>query len=140
MRNTSERDEGREARHGAERLREKRAALIDLVGGRLVLRWHTAHGIGDGAFCEGQAVLRLRGIGSLCETETSERLIKEIAGVIAGEGTPGPVRAAHTRCETDNQEAAERVPECWNRRIMPARFTLSQHVAQIRETGTLGAV
>ena len=79
--------------------------VADLGRRRLVLGRHAAHGVGDHAVDELE-VLRRR-IGSCLPRAKpclEQRRVEQIAGVIAGERTPGPVRAAKAGRQPHDQQ------------------------------------
>src|SRR5262245_7564265 len=76
----------------------------DLGGGRLVLRRHATHGVRDHAIDEFE---RLRGSDVVMPTrkpDPEQRAVKQLAGIIAEEGTAGTVGAFQSWRESDDEE------------------------------------
>src|ERR1700678_1024798 len=103
--NAAKHDDGSKPGHFLDRRQQKVAAGFDLLRCWLVLWWYTAHGIGDAATDELQAVVGASFEVALGEAEILQRGVEEFAGVIAGERPPSAVGAAQPRCQTDDQKA-----------------------------------
>ena len=114
-----ERDNGTQLLHLADRSFEEIAAGRYLFRRRLILRRHTAHRIGDSAVDQFESVIGAGSVVAAREAEFSQRRVKEIAGIIAGERPPGAVRALEAWREADDQEARAARTERGDRRIEP---------------------
>lgn len=119
MRDPAERDDCAKIRQSPDRCHEEGTAAVDFRRHRLVLRWHTAHRIGNRAGDEPQAVIALRAINAGGKAVFNQGLIKQIAGEIAGKRPPRAVGAAQSRRETDHKETCVKRSENRNRRIVP---------------------
>jgi hypothetical protein len=101
----------REARHGGQLGLEEAPAGLDLLGEGLVFGRHAANGIGDSAIDQLHAVVGAPSVGPAREAELGQRGVEQIAGVVAGEGAPGAVRALQAGSQADDQETRVQVPE-----------------------------
>src|SRR6185312_3827925 len=66
---------------------EIRTAIRNFRWQRLVLQWHTPHGVSYGALIQLEAIVDALGIGPACEAISQKRFVKQIAGKITGKGT-----------------------------------------------------
>ena len=119
MRHAAERDDRAKTGHGRDRCRQKWTAVGDFGWRRFVLRRHATHRIGDRAGDELQAIIAAGAIGAGGKTIFDQRLIKKLAGEIAGKWPPRAIRAAQAGRETDDKEMRIKGPKHRNRRIVP---------------------
>jgi hypothetical protein len=86
------------------------------------LRRHAAHGVGDAAINQRQAVIGALLVMAGGEAEFYQRGVEQQARIIAGERAARTVRAAHAGGETDDQQLRVESPETGDWRVMPGRF------------------
>ena len=108
MRDAAEREDRAQVLHLGDGRLEKIAAGVDLGRRRLVLRRHAAHRVGDAAIDQRQAVVGPRLVVAAREAEFAERLVEQVAGIVAGEGPAGAVGALQAGREADDQQRARR--------------------------------
>ena len=106
--NAPERQDGGKARHRGDAAGEERAAGADLGRRRLVLRRHAAHGVGDHAIGERERVVGRCGVASARKAELEQCGVEQVAGEVAGEGSPGAVGAPETGGQAHDQQACAR--------------------------------
>ena len=92
-------------------LGEVAVAAPHFIGPRLVRRRQALHRVGDAAADELEAVVGPVGTVVTGETELVQTAVEQHAGVVAGEGPPGAVRAVHPRSKTHHQEPGAARPE-----------------------------
>ena len=90
----SERHQGLEIGKPCQGRQQKRAAMVDFLTHGLVLRRHTAHGIGDRAADKLHPVIGSMAVLSLGKPEFQEGGVEEVPGIIAREGPSRPVGPA----------------------------------------------
>ena len=78
--------------------------MVIFGGGRLVLRRHAAHGIGDHTVDKLKAVIGALAILACGEAAGEQGFVEKIAGEIPGEGPAGTIGAAQTWRQPDNQK------------------------------------
>ena len=83
------------------------------------------HGIGDARVDELQAVVGALLIGAAGEAEAEQRLVEQVAGIVAGERPAGAVGALHAGRQADDQQARGDRPEGRHRRVEPVRMELA---------------
>jgi len=125
---------------GQDRCGEKGAAIVNFGWCGLVLRRHTAHGIGDHARHEAQAVAARRLVSAGGEAIIDQSLVKKLAGEIASEGPAGAVCAAEAGRQANDEELGVARAERRNRRIVPLRLSVSQRITELYEARAKGAV
>ena len=132
MRDLAERHDPLEVRHLVEGAGQEHAAGLDLVACRLVFRRHAADGVRDAGVDQFERVVGALLIVALGEAEFLERRVKQVAGVVAGEGTAGLVRAMQPRRKAHDQETRARRSERGHGRVeiagklSPVRLTKSR--------------
>src|SRR5262245_7491520 len=89
----AERQDGAKPRHGDNLGPEKPAARRNLRRLWSVLGRHAAHGVGDAYPAKREPVIGSSVIHACRKAEFRQRLIKQSAGVVAGERAPGAVRS-----------------------------------------------
>ncbi len=100
---------------------QKPTAVRDLARLGLVLRGDAADRIGDPRPPELETVIRMGVIIALGKSVFAQGRIEQLAGRVAGERAPGPVRAPQARRQADNQQFGSGIAEGRNRRIEPFR-------------------
>ena len=98
---------------------------------RLVLRRHAAHRIGDAAVDQLKSVVGMRAVLAAREAVARQRLVEQLAGVVAGERPAGAVGALQAGRQTDDQQARIERAERGDRRVEPGRL-----VARAMSCGT----
>ena len=136
VRNAAERHDRAQPWHRSQCRDEEWPAGVDLRRQRLVLRRHAVHRVADPAIDQRQPVVGPGLIDALGEAVFEQRGIEQVAGEIAGEGTPGAVGALQPRREADDQEPAVGIAERRHRRIEPVRFTRARCLAEAGEPRT----
>ena len=121
VRDAPQRDHRRHIGQRRDARPQEAAAGGDLRRRRLVLRRHAAHRIGDDAVDELQAVVGARLVAPAGEAELQQRCVEEIAGVVAGERSPGAIGAVEARREADDQQPAGFVAERGDRAVDTSR-------------------
>src|SRR5690606_41823354 len=104
-------NDGCQTRHGWDAAFKIAPAGGDLRGSPLVLRRHAPHGIGAHAIHELKPVIWRRTIRSPREPKFKKRLVKELAGIVAGERPARPVCPSQTRRQPHYEEASCRIAE-----------------------------
>ena len=111
VRDPSQRYDGAQIGHGLDLSDQIRPAGVDLRRQRLVLRRHAVHRVADPAIDQGQPVIGTSQIDAFGKTIFEQGRIEQVAGIIAGEGTPGAVGALHARREADDHQPRFRIAE-----------------------------
>ena len=96
-------------------------AGVDLAAERSVLRGHAAHGVGDPAVDQLEAVVGGRAVVTARKAEPAQGRIEDLAGMIAGERAAGPIGAAQSGGEADDQQSRRGVAERRDRGVVPVR-------------------
>ena len=116
VRALAQRQQHLEPRHHGHLGLEERPAGGELDGQGLVLGRQAAHRVADAGIGQRQTVGRVGPVGAGGEAELQERRVEQVAGIVAGEGTPGAVGALHAGRQADDQqpgvEPAERSDGC----------------------------
>ena len=133
---TAQRQDCLEPRHGHDFRCQEGQAGPALGGRRAVFRRHAAHGVGDPAIGQREPVVRPPVIAAGGETVAGEGVIEQVAGPVAGEGPAGPVRAAQSRRQADDQQPGIERTEGRDGRIVPGRLPVSPFRAKGGEPRT----
>ncbi|GCC47971.1 hypothetical protein chiPu_0031916, partial [Chiloscyllium punctatum] len=136
----SEQHDGPHLRHRSDGGAEELPAGVDLGRQRLVLRRHTAHRVADPAVDQRQAIVRPRLIDAAGEAIFEQGRIEQVPGVVAGEGTAGPVGALHTGRKADDQQPRVRIAERLHRGVEPVRVARAGFCAEVGQPWTELAV
>ena len=100
-------------------LLEKRSAVRNLRGRRLVLRREALDAVYDNRAFEREPVVDPPIILALAQSERSERREQQVARIVTGERSPRPVRAMLARSQASECQPRVGVAERINRRIPP---------------------
>jgi hypothetical protein len=103
--------------HGLNLRAEKLATCSDLHRQRLVSGRHAAHGVGDRAVDQLDAVVCALSVCAPCKAVGEKRCVEKVTGVVARKGSTGPVGAMQSRRKPDNQQSGRWVAEARNRII-----------------------
>ena len=133
MRHTAKRDDRAQARHPLDRRGKKRTTRIDLRRQRLVLRRHAAHRVADAAIDQPQSIVGPCLILTFSESVSQQRRIEQVAGIVAGEGTPGAVGALQARCEADDQDPCAGLAKGGDRRVEPGGLLFARLRAKLSQ-------
>ncbi len=120
--------------------REVSAASRNFRGVRLVLRRHAAHRVGDARPMKLEAVIRTGVVHSRGKAELCQCLVEQAAGMVAGKGAPGPVRAPEAWREADDQQLGVAVAEGWNRPVEPVGMEFLLGFSECRQTQAEAAI
>lgn len=134
MGNPAEGNDRAKIRQSRDRCREKRAAAPNFLPHRLVLRRNAAHGVGDHASGEKQAIVGRCSVRARGKPEFDQCFIKKIAGKIAGKGPPRAVGAAQAGREANHQQTRVGRAEILNRSVVPFRLRCPKGIAIYYET------
>jgi hypothetical protein len=104
---------------------EKAPASRDFTGLGLVLRGHAADRIGDTRPAQHDAVIRTGIVDALREPEFSQRLVQQLASVVAGEWPSRAVCSLQARRKADDQQFRGVIAKRWDRRVKPFRMSRS---------------
>ena len=104
MRDTAERNDGAQFFHLGDRRRQKIAAGSYFFRSRLVFGRHAAHRIGDPAVDQFKSIVGTCAVFTARKAELVKRLVKQDAGIVAGERTAGPIGALQAGREADDQQ------------------------------------
>ena len=94
----------------------------DFVRGRLVLGRHAAHGVGDHAVDERQAVVGSRRVRAAGEAELEQRPVEQFAGKIAGEGAAVRLAPLSPGARPTISSARRCFAERGHRAVVPGRL------------------
>src|SRR5262249_1059090 len=84
---------------------QKLAAGSDLFGRGLVLRRYAAHRIRDPAVDQFESIVGMGAVFTPCKAKLVKCLVKQYAGIVAGERAAGAIGALESGREADNQHA-----------------------------------
>jgi len=136
MRSSPKCQQATQLRHHTDFLGKESVACMGLGGCRQVGRWNTADSVGDSAIHQDQPVSWVRSISALRQAEMQQRPIEQFSGKITSEWPSGPVGAAHTGCQTNDQQLCFEAAETGNRAIEPVRMRCAIRVPVLRKPRT----
>ena len=110
----SEADDDADARQGLNLVGKVDGAVANLLGVGFVAGRGAADDGGDPGVAELQAVFAGDGAGFGGEAELVQDGIHEVAGAVAGEGTPGAVGSVSAGGEAEDEDAGARVAKAGN--------------------------
>lgn len=113
---------GTQPRHGFHFRIQEWTAGADFRRRGLVLRGHATHGIDDAGVLQRVAIMGRGAIGSAGEAELQQGAVKQVAGIIPGEGASGAVCSAHAGRKAHDQQARILRTEGGHWRIEPFRL------------------
>ena len=105
-----------------------------------VLRRDAAHRIDDAAAGGREAVFGMAAIAPPRQAELEQRCEQQVAGIVAGKGPAGPVRAAQAGREADDQDLRAARPESRHRSIEPAGLRFPPTMPERPQARTEGTV
>jgi hypothetical protein len=138
--NPTKRDDHVKLWQSRNRCHKKSPAAIDFRWQRLVLRRHAAHGIGDQAGSEAQAIAGRSPISASGKAKFEQRLIEKLAREIAGKGTTGAIRASQAGRKANDQETRIIGSERGNGGIVPIWLSRAEAVAKSREARAIWTI
>jgi hypothetical protein len=133
MGDLSESDHHPHLRHRREGRFEIMAAGRNLFRRRLVGGRQALHGIEDDRAIQPQSVIRVASIFAFRQSEFQKRRVENLARIIAGERTPGPVGAFPSGGEPDNSQPGIGIAENRHRRVPPVRVGRPELLAKSNE-------
>jgi transposase InsO family protein len=122
MRHNTQREHHAQAWHAGEFRLQEAIAGADFDRQRQVFRRHAAHRIGDAAAGQLHAILGVLAIGAAGQAIFQQGRVKQLAGIIPGEGPPGPIGATHPGCEAEHQKRCLSRAPTRHGRVMPSGF------------------
>ena len=140
VRDSAEHNDGPQFFHFGDRWRQKIAAGSYFFRGRLVLGRHAAHRIGDPAVDQFKSIVGMCAVFTARKAELAECLVKENAGIVAGERTAGPIGALQAGCEAHDQQTRIEAAERGDRRVEPGRFLDAPRFAKRRKPRAARAI
>jgi hypothetical protein len=114
-----------------DRCREKGAAIADFSSCGFVLRGHAAHGIGDQARHEAQAVPARCLIRAGCKAKINQSFVKKLARKIASKRPAGAICAAEARRQANDQEARIVRTKRRNGGVVPLRLNCPKRITKL---------
>src|SRR4029077_18134837 len=105
MCNMSDYNDGTQIFYLGDRWRQKIAAGSYFFRSRLVFGRHAAHRIGDPAVDQFKSIVGMCAVFTARKAELVKRLVKQDAGIVAGERTASPIGALQAGREPYDQQA-----------------------------------
>jgi len=140
MGDRAQRQDHPQSLHGHDLGGEIPVAEIDFGSGGLVARWHATHGVGDAAVARRQSIVGARLEPAGGQAVGGEGRVEQVAGGIAGERPPSPVRTMQTRRKPDDQHTGVQAAERRHGRVVMAGKALDVLGAERHQPRTAGAV
>ena len=136
MRDAAERENDAQIWQRVDRADQELPAGRDLRRLRLVAWWDATHGITDKRISQDKRVVRPRLVRAARKPVFEQRRVKEITGVIAGEGASGAVRAFQSGRQADDQEPRRSMTKGRHRRVVPFGMQSPRRLAKREKART----
>lgn len=90
-----------------------RAAMVELFGGRFVVRRRAMNGCGDVAIDELKAVVAIYGMRLIRKAKAVQGAIKPISGAVAGEDATGAIASVSGGRESNDEQPGVEASQTW---------------------------